>query len=147
MSENTGTVDINDATSTNGSNGTAEVPQLSADQMTYLLNLAAKDQERKEKAEAAKAERKRANGRPTDPTTGKEMPAPLAFLSVAATLLKNWDETYTADEFVQHVRMQFAPMIVSLSNTPSTLLAGAYDNKRRDMEAWIVPAEVRPAKK
>jgi hypothetical protein len=66
---------------------------------------------------------------------------------VAATLLKNWDETYTADEFVQHVRMQFAPMIVSLSNTPSTLLAGAYDNKRRDMEAWIVPAEVRPAKK
>ena len=145
MSENTGTVDTT-ATNGNGNDDATNGTTLNAEQLNYLLGLAAKEQERKAKAEEAKEARRRANGRPIDPATGKEVPAATAFLMSEATLLKNWIDTYAGDpeQFVNRMRDQFVPMIVALADTPSVMMASAYDNNRRTLNAWKVPANLKP---
>jgi acyl-CoA reductase-like NAD-dependent aldehyde dehydrogenase len=121
---------------------------LTTEQLAEFYALKAKADKAKQRADEAREERKRANGRPIDPETGKEMAAPLAFLRVQAQLLAKWTADYADNptRLFERMNLQYIPMIVSLSNTPSSMLATAYDGKRRDMEAWMaIPDAPAPA--
>lgn len=124
----------------------APATTLSEEELLEFLQLKAKARKAKERADAAAAERKRLNGRPIDPETGKELPASVAFFQVEATWLENWLTTYANDpaKFMQRIRDQFLPMVVSLSQTPSSLMSTEFDSNRRTMRAWMVPANVQP---
>jgi hypothetical protein len=145
MSESTGTVDSTN-NGTVDTTGTTVPTTLSEEELLEFLTLKAKAQKAKDRAAEAKAERQRANGRPIDPDTGKELAASVAFFQVAATWIENWLTTYRDDpeQLFQRMEMQLKPMLVQMADTPSSLMSNAFDNSRRTMKAWIVPAEVRP---
>lgn len=141
MSENT-----TNPASTPDTNGTVDVmSQLSPERLNYLLRLAEKDAERQAKADEAKEARKRANNRPTGPD-GKEMTAGAGFVTVAAQLISEWARIYEADpaQFLDRVKSQVVPILVSVGNTPSVLAGPTYDSNRRTLQAFMPPTGTKP---
>jgi hypothetical protein len=133
---------MSESTNPNASaNGTATA-MLDQAQMDAFLAFQEKERIRKEKAEAAKAERKRSNNRGVN-VDGTERNATQAFLATAAALLSNWAEAYAEDpaQLVRRINEQLVPSLNAVANTGSTQMAGAQDQFRSLLENYRAPAK------
>ncbi len=129
-------------TNPNGTDAT-ETMQVDADLLKQLLELKAKEDERKAKLAAAAAERKRTNARGKLPDGVTDRNPSQAYLASLGGVLVNWVEMYKKDPASLRRRLveQLIPSIVAQSNTPSVQMGAGMDARRFEYLAWHLANE------